>query len=690
VRESAFPTTAGPRRRPAGRRPSRRHIASITLTIALGARASSPAEELPATNVLAPVVVTATRTPTSLEDTPQTITVLTRDELEAREDPSVADVLREVPGVNVTQSGSRGTTTSVTIRGSQTNQVLTLLDGVEVNSGTLGAFDFANVSPEGFDRIEVLRGSGGSLYGSEAIGGVINLITRSGTSPGLARTSLAGGNGATDREAGEFAGRSGDFALAGAVTHLSTAGFRPPAPVDASGSIKQNNDDYETTFVSARGDYLPTPTGSLHAIVHYLRSEVGLVNASNFINVSTTPGEFQSALDPNARQRDDFYFAKLEWEDAPSEGLSYRLAGAYVRDDQRFRNEPDPANMDLTLSSIPNELFQGDAQVNYSFRKWSVTTVGFEYKRKDADVDTFDSFSVVPGVSDGRTSFRPGRENYSVYVQQQLRLLDDALIVIGGFRHDQNQQFGSITTPAADIGYRVWQTGTRFRATYGEGFRAPTFNDLFFPNFGFPGLKPERSAEWNVGIDQDLLGGRVRLSVTYFNRDVKDQIEATVVDPVNFKFEARNVGRVKAEGVEVEPSIDVGHGVRFGGAYTYLSTQSHGGSATVLRQPFNQMSAFVQYDTPALFAADDALQVRTSVFYVGDRQDADPVNPSNTNNPQYTRVDLAGSYRFPWRVKDVAFSAFANVANLFDRRYDEVLGFRARPLNFLAGLRATF
>ena len=108
MRDSVFQTTARPRR-PGGRRPSRRQIAGLALTVALGARAPSPAEEPPATNVLAPVVVTATRTPTTLEDTPQTITVITSDEIAAREDPSVADVLREVPGVNVTQSGSRGT-----------------------------------------------------------------------------------------------------------------------------------------------------------------------------------------------------------------------------------------------------------------------------------------------------------------------------------------------------------------------------------------------------------------------------------------------------------------------------------------------------------------------------------------------------------------------------------------------------
>ena len=361
-----------------------------------------------------------------------------------------------------------------------------------------------------------------------------------------------------------------------------------------------------------------------------------------------------------------------------------------MRDDQRFRNEPDPANSEMTLSSIPTEIVQADAQGNYAFGKWSTTTVGFEYKLKRADVKTFDSFNVIPGVSDGYSEFHPSRENYSVYVQEQLHALDDALVVIGGFRHDQNQQFGGITTPAFEFGYTLRPTATRFRATYTEGFRAPTFNDLFFPNFGFTGLKPERSSEWDAGVDQELLGGRLHLSATYFSRVVKDEIEAVVIDPVNFKFEARNVGRVKVDGVETEVAVDVGHGLRVGGNYTYLAPQSHGGEATVLRRPFNRMASFVDLRRPAVFGSDDALQLRTSVFFVGDRSDADPVNPANTNNPQYTQVELAGSYRLPWRIHDVALSTFVNVSNLFDRHYDEVLGFPARPINFIAGVRATF
>ena len=151
-----------------------------------------------------------------------------------------------------------------------------------------------------------------------------------------------------------------------------------------------------------------------------------------------------------------------------------------------------------------------------------------------------------------------------------------------------------------------------------------------------------------------------------------------------------NVGRVDTTGVEVSPALDLGHGLTFGGAYTYLGIQSHGGSGPVLRRPNNLMSAFVNYTSPSVFSDADALNARVDVFFVGNRPDVDPMTAMPATNPQYTRVDLALTYRLPWKVEGIALQAFANVSNLFDRSYEEVLGFPALPINAICGLRATF
>ena len=684
------------RRRTATSRPRGTSLVSLTLALALIAAPAAArivrAEDAPGDEVvggtdvtgdgktsrLDPVVVTATRTQTELSNLPQTVTVLSREDIEESKVDTVGDLLREVTGVQVQQAGGRGTSTSVFIRGSESDEVLTLIDGVQVNSVTLGAFDFANLTPEGFDRVEVLRGGGGSLYGSEAIGGVINLITRRGEGSPNGAMSFAGGNGSTDRETGVFSAANDLFRIAGSATHIGTAGFGTEIPVDETGTVKKTNQDYDATTASLRADWTPTETGALYGILHYVGSNVGLANASNYLG----------ALDPNARLKGDFYFAKLGWEDAPLDGLSYRLSGAYVQDDQRYNDPPDLSNSALTRSRIPSEIVQGDAQANYAWQ-WSLSTIGFQYTRKAADVTSYSSFSEPP-----ETTYDPSREDYGVYAQEQVRLFEDNLILLGAVRYDNDQQFGNVTSPTATMAVRLpwqpipgWWTGTRLRTTYAEGFRAPTFNELFFPGFGNPNLDPERSSEWNAGFDVELLDGRALVYSTYFDRRVKDDIVTVLVDPDTFEFAPMNLGRVDATGVETGIDIDLGAGFRFGGTYTYLGLTSNGGADQVTRRPNNQMSSFVTWRTPQVFSDADAFQARVDVFFVGDRPDFDPVTGDVVTNPQYTTVNLATAYVLPWKLYDTSFSLFGQVSNLFDRDYQEVLGFPSLPINALAGLR---
>ena len=684
------------RRRTATSRPRGTSLVSLTLALALIAAPAAArivrAEDAPGDEVvggtdvtgdgktsrLDPVVVTATRTQTELSNLPQTVTVLSREDIEESKVDTVGDLLREVTGVQVQQAGGRGTSTSVFIRGSESDEVLTLIDGVQVNSVTLGAFDFANLTPEGFDRVEVLRGGGGSLYGSEAIGGVINLITRRGEGSPNGAMSFAGGNGSTDRETGVFSAANDLFRIAGSATHIGTAGFGTEIPVDETGTVKKTNQDYDATTASLRADWTPTETGALYGILHYVGSNVGLANASNYLG----------ALDPNARLKGDFYFAKLGWEDAPLDGLSYRLSGAYVQDDQRYNDPPDLSNSALTRSRIPSEIVQGDAQANYAWQ-WSLSTIGFQYTRKAADVTSYSSFSEPPV-----TKYDPSREDYGVYAQEQVRLFEDNLILLGAVRYDNDQQFGNVTSPTAAMAVRLpwqpipgWWTGTRLRTTYAEGFRAPTFNELFFPGFGNPNLDPERSSEWNAGFDVELLDGRALVYSTYFDRRVKDDIVTVLVDPDTFEFAPMNLGRVDATGVETGIDIDLGAGFRFGGTYTYLGLTSNGGADQVTRRPNNQMSSFVAWRTPQVFSDADAFQARVDVFFVGDRPDFDPVTGDVVTNPQYTTVNLATAYVLPWKLYDTSFSLFGQVSNLFDRDYQEVLGFPSLPINALAGLR---
>lgn len=614
----------------------------------------------PGTSQLKPVVVTATRTEIPLQETSASMTVIGAEEIQQQQVNTVADVLRNVPGVDVVQTGSRGTTSSVFIRGAESDQTLVLLDGVEVNSVTLGAFDFSSLTTENLDRIEILRGGGGTLYGSQAVGGVINVLTKKGEGTPTASIASEGGNGATHREVLSFSGSQGIIGFSGAVANIDTDGFRA------------FNDGYRNLVANARIDAHLLPQSVLRGFFRYGDSKIGLFNNKNYLNLP----------DPNARQLGSFVLAKGEWEQTIGTAFNYRIAGAYVKDNQRFFDEPDQFDLfGSGISRIPVEMKTGEVQGNYSWQDVSVTTTGFEFKDRSADVrSNFGGF---------RTDFKKSRNNFAYYLQERLRLLDERLFITAGFRADDNEDFGTHVTPAWSIAYLIPQTGTKFKGGFAEGFRAPNFNELFYPNFGNPDLGPEESSEWDVGIEQSLGDPRFSLEATYFNRRVKGLIEGVLIDPDNFVFQAQNKGRVDIQGLEVIPVLHLSPYFSVSGHFTFLDFETNDGR--LLRRPTRHGAVQFNYQTPVFHREDDMLNVHLGVKIIGDRDDIDPGSGGTRTNPMFARTDFALSYSLPWRTFPLSrLTVYGKIENLFDRNYQEVLGFRSPPLNYLAGIRVAF
>jgi vitamin B12 transporter len=613
----------------------------------------------PLVSHLEPIVVTATRAETPLKEVSPAVTVITQEDIQDQQAETMAEALRNVPSLDVVQNGSRGTTTSVFIRGAESDQTLVLIDGVEVNSVTLGAFDFSTLTTENVDRIEIVRGGGGTLYGSQAVGGVINIITKKGEGPPTASVSAEGGNGATHREVLSFSGSQGIVGFSGAVAYVDAAGFRP------------FNDGYRNFATNLRLDGSPIPQGALRGFFRYSGAETGLFNNKNYLGIP----------DPNARQLDDFVLVKGEWEHAPLDAFSYRVAGAYVKDNQRFFDEPDQFDpVDFTVSRIPIEMKTGEFQGNYSWRELSITTFGFEFEEKSADVRSNSNF--------GPSAFNKSRTNLAYYLQERLRLLHERLFLTGGFRVDDNEDFGTQVTPSWSLAYLIPETGTKLKGGFAAGFRAPNFNELFFPNFGNPQLGAEESSEWDVGFEQNLWGQRLSLETVYFSRRVKGLIEGLLVSLDPFKFEAQNVGRADIQGVEVIPVLRVLPGLTLSGNFTFLDFATKDGR--LLRRPTEQGSVRVTYQRSVLRGTDDLLTFNLNLDVIGDRDDVDPLRGFRTN-PMYARTDLAVSYSFPVNILSFSrLTVYSKIQNLFDRHYQEVLGFRSPPLNYLAGICITF
>jgi vitamin B12 transporter len=585
--------------------------------------------------------------------------------MEAQRAGTVLEALRNIPGVDVVQSGSRGTAAGVFIRGSDKDQVLVLIDGVEVNSTTLGEFNFAHLTTENVEQIEVLRGAGGTLYGSQAIGGVINIITKKGQGPTELVASAEGGNGSTHRQVLGLRGGAGKLGYSLSAARLGTDGFH------------RFNDDYRNLTTSGRLDYKVTDDSTLKGIFRFLKTDLGLFNSNNFL--PGNPG------DPNAREAVEQYLGKLEWEQKILTAWDYRIAGSIFKEHIRDSDAPEMGSFDgRERSRFRPQIGTAEFQTNYRWDEWSTTTFGVEFKRRKASTaSSFDGFD-LGGIN-------RAIRNMGYYLQEQIRLLDDRLILIPGVRLDDHQSFGAEWSPSFSTAYLLKETGTKLKAGYAEGFKAPTLNELFFPtsdprcpSFGNPNLSPERSWELNAGFEQTFIADRIAVEGTYFHREVKDLIGFAPVAQGGCPFiplQATNLGNARFDGVEWGIKLRIFRGLSAGASYTYLDWDTDDGRLT--RRPRHRGNVNLNY----LY---ERFQVNLAAHMVGRRDDNNAVTAAPITKAGYTKFDLAGAYQLPVKLALVkTVTLFGKIENLFNRKYEEADGFRAQPLNFLVGVQGT-
>ncbi len=647
----------------------------LVLGLLLVHASGTTAEEMQRMN-LPNVVITATRTENPVDEVTTSISSISGAEIEQREQNMTADALRSAPGMDITEFGSSGHSAFASIRGSAPDQVLVLLDGVEVNAPTTGQFDFANLTTENIDRIEVLRGSGGALYGSEAIGGVVNILTSRGEGPFRFSLSGEGGSGGTHREVLGVNGSRGPFALSGTLSSLMTDGFL------------RINDDYRNFSTVWRADVDVLPKGTLRGSLRYTNTRAGLP----YFNI------IEGRLDPDARSHSDFFLAKGEWTHALADNLHYRVSTSIVRDNERYRDDKidleEGGEVEPVIRAhFPTEIITAETQWDYLWRNMALTTVGVEFKERSAHI--FKS-ELKEGDDEGDREIKrsnPNRSNVALYMQQQLWGFDDTARAVGGLRYDHYDRFGDEVTLSGSGSYLIRPTGTRLRVGYAEGFRAPTFNELFEPSLGNPRLRPEHSWEINTGFTQEFAELPFRLESTYFYREVHNLIEEVadqLPGPIHIPEETtdqntpliRNLD-ARLQGVEVIGDAQPYQWLTLNGNYTYLDFKTPTG--TLLNRPRHRGSFVATATGNNLFVSGDQGTFSLLLYAVGRR---DSANPREDFEPEkaagYARTDVSFSYRFGGTLAPLTLHA--TIRNLFDRNYSESLGFRAPPLRLLIGL----
>lgn len=591
-----------------------------------------------------PVVITATKVETPASRVGASVTVITEEELETYNYERIEDALRQVPGVEVHRSGSPGKATSIRIRGANPNQVQVMVDGMRVKSPTLGTAELSEFTLDGIERIEVVRGPQSSLHGADAIGGVVNIITKKGRGPVRSTVHLEGGTHDTFRERVEVTGALDAF-------NFTLSGSR----LDSSGQL--DNDDTEQTAVAGRVGYDFPWKGELSLTGRYTHLDVGLP----IHDVDPT------IFDPNSESRARTWLYNVTYTQPVTRWWDLTVRHGQWWNQLLFRDDAPPPPPATTFPDtrardhIDTRRAEFETVNAFHLARWTTLTVGAEYRAERGS---------------GRGTFTESIDTVSLFVQDELRLFD-RLFVTGGARWEDNNRFGSELVPQVSAAFNVRETGTRVRGAWGQGFRAPTINDLFFPGFGNPDLRPETSESWEVGFDQRLLNNRVRFGVTYFHTDFDDLIQFAF-DPGTGLFAPQNVGRAETKGVEVYAEVEPVQWLLLYANYTYTDTEDLDTGLELRRFARHRWNAGVSV-TPV---------ERLTVFAQANVVSSQFEGEFAPRNPGYHRIDVGGAFRLLGRTGWLErLDLTLRVNNVTDEDYEEVLGFPALGINALAGLR---
>lgn len=589
------------------------------------------------------IVVTAAGIEQPRDEAGQAITVIDAQTIETRQAIDVVDLLATTPGVRFNRNGGTGTVTGVSLRGAETTQTLVLIDGVKVNdpSGIGDGYDFGHLLTGNIRRIEVLRGSNSVVHGSQAIGGVVSVTTAVPEGGFGADASAEYGYRDTLNAKASVAGSTGLASGSAGVAYFRTDGISTAAP-------GTERDGYKNLAANARLRLDFSDAVSLDLRGYYINADL---DYDSFFGAPADSDDV-SKLDQIALYGGiNFAFGDV---------LTSRAAVTWLRNDRDYffvrGNTPDYGYSGSNLRFEYQGVLAPVERAKLVF--------GYEHERPDYDFFGFGSTNSARANID------------SVYALAILQPLT-GLTLTGGVRHDDHSQFGGATTFGANFNYSPNDGATSLRASYGEGFKAPSLYQLYDSFSGNAALRPERSKSYDIGLDQRLdSNGRALVSLTAFQRDTTDQINYS-----NTTFSYGNLDRTRAKGMEATLTLQPVEALTFTAAYSYIDARDRSvGSANfgkrLARRAENAVSASVDY------AWSFGLSTGATLTVVGDSFD----NAANTR-----RLDgyaLAG-IRASLPIGDV-LEVYGRVDNLFDEAYVTAYGYGTYGRAAYGGVRVRF
>ena len=687
------------------------------------------------------VVVTASSTPQTPDEVSKAVTVVDHQEIDQRDEFAISEALRPTPGLQVQQLGGPGAFTAIRLRGLRNEDTAVLVDGLRFRDASATQADASGLLEDmlvtDVDRIEILRGSGSSLYGTNAIGGVINVITDEGGGRNRGSVLLEGGSLGLFRGRAQMEGGLNDNRIqysAGLSDLNVTNGLDGDTPArNISGQGRIGIRLAPNTLLVARfygtGSFtklksIPTPignlppTGVIEAIPLPLselrRYETGTPISQLAVGNATF---IPSADDPDSTRAGQFLSGAVILSGHPSQAVGYSLSFQGLATNRTFDNGPAGVGfqpLGSTRSDFNGRIQTGNARLDYELRQSNLAIAGYEFE--DEYFDTFSLDNLNPAAA---SSIHVSQRSNTFFLQDQQRLFGDRMQISGGFRvqkfmleHPQftpgaMAPYGDVNFPSpptaytgdGSISYFLNQSGTKIRAHVGRGYRSPSLFERFGAGFdvtfgysvyGDPRLRPERSLAMDGGIDQSFFHERVRASATYFYTRLQDVIffgSISPGDPFGRSFGYSNTKGGLARGVELSSLVSASGSLNLTMSYTYTNAiEQTPIIAGVLRSfltPNHQVSVvatqrlgqrvFVAFDLTAFSNYLDQVFGTTTRAYRFDG---------------IRKADLGVSYRVPFS-EFRAIRFFAKLENLFNQT-DYESGFRTPGITGVSGIQLEF
>jgi len=606
---------------------------------------------------------------TRIDKSTSAITVITRQEIEKKQVVTLDELLRDIAGVQIARFGTIGEQSRPRLRGADRRHLLVMLDGVVINPAYDDVFDFADFHVDNIDRVEIVRGNHSALFGSEAISGVFNIITRKPEKETTIEVLGSGGSFSTFREAVSARGIKDDlgFALSASRT-------------DSQGTF--DRDQYANSTFSANLTYGLSENSGLNLTSRYIESTKEIAVAVTPSLMPPVPPKLHVIYDQNAETKRTTVISALTYDKVVSPTWNFKVKTSYFRlhlvaDDEKDLSPP-VAFLDSDTESVR---YTVETQHNFNFNELANITTGIIYEREEVVYNSNTNFPIVSSKS-----FDKYRVNQGYYLQNIFDLVKNWRFIAGG-RLDHYSSFGNIFSPRFSTTYLLALTKTRLKSSYSQGFHAPSFDQLYGIGIGNKDLEAEKSTNYEIGLEQTIIEDTISIGVTGFYLAFRDRI----VRGKNLQYD--NSEEAWSRGVETYLKVTPFKKLNVKANYTFTETKNKDTGKELIGTPKHKINFNLDYDL------NENINLSLDINYVGRVYYGSPSiefigldgESLSSSTAAYTKIDLAFTCLVPkdWHsLKKLDWYGY--VMNLFDEDYSEIIGAPAPGINFLSGLKVQF